>query len=149
MKLFLVLCLFVILKRSRLVSLVQSGHHLVGNVVTFVCIKDVVACLADDKTILLIFVVNSEEVLNAVAQSVVELVGLYLELIAQALVESLEVSTLLLERCLNAFSLLASVSILLQFLLEIGSSSFQLLLLLRQCVLYVLTFCVAYNQPDL
>ena len=67
--------------------------------------------------------------LYRVAESVVVLLCLGLELTAQTLVESLKVIALLLKRHLDRLCLLACVGILLHLLLEVGSCSLQSLLL--------------------
>ena len=86
-----------LLSGSLLVSLVKSGDNLIGYIVSLIGIEDVVASLAEDEGVLLVLVVKGEIVLYRVAESVVVLLGLGLELTAQALVESLKVVALLLK----------------------------------------------------
>ena len=128
-----------LLSRCLLVCLVESGDNLIGYVVSLVGIEDVVASLAEDEGVLLVLVVKGEIVLYRVAESVVVLLCLGLELTAQTLVESLKVIALLLKRHLDRLCLLACVGILLHLLLEVGCGSLKSLLLLCESVLDILT----------
>jgi len=111
-----------------LVSLVQTGDDLSGDVVSLVGIEQVVALLGKDQTILVILIEIGKVMLDRIVQCLVVLVGLSLELIAQPLVERLQVTALLLQPGLDSLSLLPGVSVLLHLLLEVGGSALQLLL---------------------
>ena len=74
--LFLLLCLLVGLLGSGLVALVQTVDHIVGDVEPLVGQQDVVALLGEDQTELLVLVIVLEEVLQRVAEGLVELGGL-------------------------------------------------------------------------
>ena len=106
----------------RLVSFVQTCNYVFCDVVHLVGIQNVIASLAQDKRKLLALVVACKEVLNAVAQSLVILFGLVLELATQTLVQGLQIGVLTLQLSLNSLSLLTSICVLLNFLLEIGGS---------------------------
>ena len=141
--LFLLAC--ILEGGRRLVSLVQSSNHFVGDVVSLVGIENVVASFAEYEAVLLVFVIACKKVLDAVAKSIIVLLCLVLELTAQTLVERLQVCALALELSLYALSLLTCVSVLLHLLLEVCCCCLELLLLLCQCVLYVLTLLLRYD----
>ena len=59
----LLLCLLLLLYGVShwLVGLVKSGNNLVGDVVRLFCIKDVVASLAKNHAVFLVFIVDIEK----------------------------------------------------------------------------------------
>ena len=138
--LFLLLCLLVGLLGSGLVALVQAVDHIVGNVEPLVGQQDVVALLGEDQTELLVLVIVLEEVLQRVAEGLVELGGLAGELVLQTCLQLLKVTLLTLDGGLLRGGLLAAgETVVVQLLLEVVHGCLQGVTLRGQRVIWSVT----------
>ena len=109
-----------------LIALVQTVDYVLRDVELLVGEKDIVTLLGEDDVELLVLVVCLEEVLERIAECLIELGGLSGELVLQTGLQLLKVTLLALDgRLLRGSLLTAGETVVVQLLLEVVHRSLQ------------------------